>query len=194
MSSTAAPLTRTLLSSSKPLPTTLRQIQKTAPKSVSKTAPDTSSATPPSTPRPKPWQATAPPQPTSYFRITLTRSAIGLPKKILTRAEVPRLAQTNRQRLPPRNIRYRRTDHESEGTSRGRGDKGDEEQEGTEREQAAGTREKAKQGREIEARENTAYNEKHRREDGPHKWEIQTIPQNQSTIPSPYTPATPLPR
>ncbi|KAG4026115.1 hypothetical protein MFRU_045g00600 [Monilinia fructicola] len=81
MSSTAAPLTRTLLSSSKPLPTTLRQIQKTAPKSVSKTAPDTSSATPPSTPRPKPWQATAPPQPTSYFRITLTRSAIGLPKK-----------------------------------------------------------------------------------------------------------------
>ncbi|KAJ8062676.1 hypothetical protein OCU04_009198 [Sclerotinia nivalis] len=74
---TAAPLTRTLLSSNKLSPT-LRQIGKNAPKSISKTSPSSSS-------KPvfvqKPWQTSPPPTPTSYFRITLARSSIGLPKK-----------------------------------------------------------------------------------------------------------------
>ncbi|CAD6442405.1 078422c7-2b3e-4ba3-9768-a273e809c04c-CDS [Sclerotinia trifoliorum] len=73
---TAAPLTRTLISSNKLSPT-LRQIGKNAPKSISKTSPSSS--------KPafvqKPWQTSPPPTPTSYFRITLARSAIGLPKK-----------------------------------------------------------------------------------------------------------------
>ncbi|KAI9644269.1 hypothetical protein NHQ30_007624 [Ciborinia camelliae] len=83
-STTAAPLTRTLLSSTKPLPTTLRKIAKNSPKSISKSSPSsTSSSTSPSTYtlKQKPWQTSPPPTPTSYFRITLTRSSIGLPKK-----------------------------------------------------------------------------------------------------------------
>ncbi|THV45909.1 hypothetical protein BGAL_0438g00050 [Botrytis galanthina] len=79
---TAAPLTRAIRSS-KPLPSTLHQISKNAPKAISQTSPSTtpSSSSPTNVFHQKPWQKSPPPTPTSYFRITLTRSAIGLPKK-----------------------------------------------------------------------------------------------------------------
>ncbi|ESZ92868.1 hypothetical protein SBOR_6731 [Sclerotinia borealis F-4128] len=86
---TAAPLTRALLSSSPSVSPALLQIGKNAPKSVSKTSPGRRAPNTFKKPLPfkkslytqKPWQTVAPPTPTSYFRITLTRSAIGLPKK-----------------------------------------------------------------------------------------------------------------
>ncbi|KAF7887698.1 hypothetical protein EAF00_009992 [Botryotinia globosa] len=79
---TAAPLARAIRSS-KPLPSTLHQISKNAPKAISQTSPSTtpSSSSPTKVFHQKPWQKSPPPTPTSYFRITLTRSAIGLPKK-----------------------------------------------------------------------------------------------------------------
>ncbi|KAF7947333.1 uncharacterized protein EAE97_004582 [Botrytis byssoidea] len=79
---TAAPLARAIRSS-KPLPSTLHQISKNAPKAISQTSPSTtpSSSSPTKVFHQKPWQKSPPPKPTSYFRITLTRSAIGLPKK-----------------------------------------------------------------------------------------------------------------
>ncbi|KAF7895581.1 uncharacterized protein EAF01_009543 [Botrytis porri] len=78
---TAAPLARAIRSS-KSLPSTLHQISKNAPKAISQTSPSTTpSSSPTKVFHQKPWQKSPPPTPTSYFRITLTRSAIGLPKK-----------------------------------------------------------------------------------------------------------------
>ncbi|TGO20163.1 hypothetical protein BTUL_0001g01750 [Botrytis tulipae] len=79
---TAAPLARAIRSSTS-LPSTLHQISKNAPKAISQTSPSTtpSSSSPTKVFHQKPWQKSPPPTPTSYFRITLTRSAIGLPKK-----------------------------------------------------------------------------------------------------------------
>ncbi|QSZ33395.1 hypothetical protein DSL72_002983 [Monilinia vaccinii-corymbosi] len=79
--STAAPLTRTLISSSKALPPTitLRQTSKASLKTISATSPLKPNLNP--KPKPKlahlPWPNATP----SYFHITLTRSAIGLPRK-----------------------------------------------------------------------------------------------------------------